>query len=177
MLNYRAPPRESPPKPVTPVTPTVEPVASNETKEEAPRNAHRWGVRSGTTSSSPKRSTMAARQDDTLPAPSRFVSLPSLIPRQPQPRSSNRQGGSNESSPPSKQLVNEKLPPLSSRGTPTSVLKNMVGCRGLWGDGVAIVETDATAGQAARPTDIASGAGVSAGSSCGKGAAEHHDCK
>ena len=124
VLNYRAPPRESPPKPVTPVTPTVKPVASNETKEEAPRNAHRWGVRSGTTSSSPKRSTMAARQDDTLPAPSRFVSLPSLIPRQPQPRSSNRQGGSNESSPPSKQLVNEKLPPLSSRGTPTSVLKN-----------------------------------------------------
>ena len=118
-----ASPRISP-KPVTPVTPTVEPVASNETKEEAPRNAHRWGVRSGTTSSSPKRSTMAARQDDTLPAPSRFVSLPSLIPRQPQPRSSNRQGGSNESSPPSKQLVNEKLPPLSSRGTPTSVLKN-----------------------------------------------------
>ena len=110
VLNYRAPPRESPLKPVTPVTPTVEPVASNETKEEAPRNAHRWGVLSGTTSSTPIRSTMAARQDDTLPATSRFVSLPSLKPRQPQPRSSSRHDGSNESSPPSKQLVNEKLP-------------------------------------------------------------------
>ena len=126
VLHYRAPPRESPLKPVTPVTPTVEPVASNETKEEAPRNAHRWGVLSGTTSSTPIRSAMAARQDDTLPAPSRFVSLPSLKPRQPQPRSSSRHDGSNESSPPSKQLVNEKLPPLSGRGTPTSVLKNQL---------------------------------------------------
>ena len=166
VLNYRAPPRESPLKPVTPVTPTVEPVASNETKEEAPRNAHRWGVLSGTTSSTPIRSAMAARQDDTLPATSRFVSLPSLKPRQPQPRSSSRHDGSNESSPPSKQLVNEKLPPLSGRGTPTSVLKNQLAAV-AYGDGVAIVGTDATAGRS-RPTD-SSGAG-SQQSSWGKGA-------
>ena len=122
---YRVPARESPPRPaVVPTPPTPEPVDWNETNEEAPRNAHRRLVASEASSATPKPTAMASRQRETPPAPSRSVSLPSLKTRQPQPRSLGRQGGSNESSPPSKQLVNEKLPALPGTSTPTAAAKN-----------------------------------------------------
>ena len=122
---YRAPARESPPRPaVVPTPPTPEPVDWNQNNEEAPRNAHRRLVASEASSATPKPTAMASRQRETPPAPSRSVSLPSLKTRQPQPRSLGRQGGSNELSPPSKQLVNEKLPALPGTSTPTAAAKN-----------------------------------------------------
>ena len=122
---YRVPARESPPRPAVVLTPaTPEPVDWNQNNEEAPRNAHRRLVASEASSATPKPTAMASRQRETPPAPSRSVSLPSLKTRQPQPRSLGRQGGSNESSPPSKQLVNEKLPALPGTSTPTAAAKN-----------------------------------------------------
>ena len=161
-----------------PTPPTPEPVDWNQTNQEAPRNAHRRLVASEASSATPKPTAMASRQRETPPAPSRSVSLPSLKTRQPQPRSLGRQGGSNESSPPSKQLVNEKLPALPGtidpgpprRRTDWPPWLTVRWRRDRWVPTPTPVKPPA-------PTDDAAGAGFSTRGTCGEGTAEHRHRK